>query len=360
MAISLGAVNWKTAIGPIKSASLTESVSPSTNPRGMVRFPICFPFPGFDIMRFLPILALMLIVMSAFGLYAKAVTSDDRFRQAQAALEAGDPAAAVALWRPLAEAGDPDAMYRLGRAFMYGDGVVVDYAAAHDWLGKAAEAGQAAAQKEFGKLYDRGWGVDKDLSLALEWYQKSADQGYSEAQHNLGAMAYFGMGRPKDLAQAAVWYRRAAEQGLAVSEFSLATLLLEGEGLVRDPGEAAEWLEKAVAQDYAPAMLNLADLLFSGDGVAKDPERAKALLNRAATLGQPQARFRLGLLALADGDATKADPVGALVWFTLAADLDHGDAVAVAKRLSQGMSSDDREAARAQVVAYRKAHPIPR
>ena len=56
----------------------------------------------------------------------------------------GDYAAAVSIWRPLAEKGDSDAEFDLGQAYRLGRGVSVDLAQAQLWLEKAANAGFAA------------------------------------------------------------------------------------------------------------------------------------------------------------------------------------------------------------------------
>ena len=68
-----------------------------------------------------------------------------------------DYAAAVAIWRPLAEAGDADAAFNLGQAYRLGRGVPTDLAAAQTWFERAARKGHVDAQTTLGLLlFDTG------------------------------------------------------------------------------------------------------------------------------------------------------------------------------------------------------------
>lgn len=62
------------------------------------------------------------------------------------AYQAGDYERALAIWRPLADAGDARARFHLGALLLEGRLGPSDPAAAYRWLALAAEAGQAAAQ----------------------------------------------------------------------------------------------------------------------------------------------------------------------------------------------------------------------
>ena len=62
----------------------------------------------------------------------------------------------------LAEQGDAEAQYRLGRLYTKGLGVPQDYTQAADLYRKAAEQGNAAAQRNLGWLYTKGLGVPQD------------------------------------------------------------------------------------------------------------------------------------------------------------------------------------------------------
>src|SRR5512140_3043108 len=73
---------------------------------------------------------------------------------AAAAADRGDYAAAVRLWRPLADQGDADAQYNLGVMNFTGQGTAQDLAEAAKWFRKAAEQGDLNAQYNLGAMYD--------------------------------------------------------------------------------------------------------------------------------------------------------------------------------------------------------------
>src|SRR4029453_16829379 len=88
------------------------------------------------------------------------------------AWQKGDTAGAVAIWRPLAEKGDPDAPLNLGQAYRLGKGVPLDLAHAQDWLERAARKGHVDAQATLGLLlFQNGNRV-----TGMRWL-KSAAQG---------------------------------------------------------------------------------------------------------------------------------------------------------------------------------------
>ncbi|MFQ5623290.1 MAG: tetratricopeptide repeat protein, partial [Paracoccaceae bacterium] len=96
------------------------------------------------------------------------------FDRGKAAFEAGDYAAALTEWRPLAEKGDAWAQNGLGVLYANGFGVAQDFAQALEWYRKAAAQGHARAQTSIGFMYAEGQGVAQDFAQALEWYRKAA------------------------------------------------------------------------------------------------------------------------------------------------------------------------------------------
>lgn len=60
----------------------------------------------------------------------------------------GDFATALEIWQPLAEQGDADSMFGLGRMYARGDGVEQDFAKAHELFIGAAKLGQAKARRQ--------------------------------------------------------------------------------------------------------------------------------------------------------------------------------------------------------------------
>lgn len=125
--------------------------------------------------------------------------------EGQDAYQEKDYLKAVQLWRPLAQAGDREAQYRLGVMYAEGKGVASNDAEAALWFERAAEQGQAMAQYNLGASYVEGAGVRKDMAAAAKWFARAADQGIPLAQLNLGLLYASGDGVPQDNVEALKW-----------------------------------------------------------------------------------------------------------------------------------------------------------
>jgi TPR repeat protein len=131
---------------------------------------------------------------------------------AAASYERGDFAAALAAWKPLADAGDASALYNIARLYDAGEGVAQDRAEAARWYGKAANLGNAEAQFALGVDYDTGEGLAVDKPAAAAWYRRAADQGHAGAMFNLGLMSRDGEGLPRDRVAAYKWFALALDR----------------------------------------------------------------------------------------------------------------------------------------------------
>jgi len=76
-----------------------------------------------------------------------------------------------------------------------------------------AQQGNAEAQFKLGRLYQEGEGVPQAGAEAARWYRLAVAQGYAKAQYNLGVMYAYGQGVPTDYEEAIRWFRLAAKQG---------------------------------------------------------------------------------------------------------------------------------------------------
>jgi TPR repeat protein len=121
-----------------------------------------------------------------------------------------DYATALQLLRPLAEQGNPDAMFQLGTMYDEGKGVPQDYVEAHKWYRKAAEKGDMGATEILGAMFESGLGVPHNYAEAQKLYRKAAQQGYAPAMESLGTMYDEGKGVPQDYVEAHKWYNLAA------------------------------------------------------------------------------------------------------------------------------------------------------
>jgi cell division septation protein DedD len=126
------------------------------------------------------------------------------------AWQAGNYAAAIAEWRPLAEAGDADAQFNLGQAYKLGRGVPMNLQIAQGWYEKAARQGHGQAQALVGLiLFQNG-----NRAGAMPWIKKGADNGDPRAQYILGTALFNGDLIAKDWPRAYALMTRAAAQGL--------------------------------------------------------------------------------------------------------------------------------------------------
>jgi TPR repeat protein len=136
------------------------------------------------------------------------------------AWQRADYAAAVEIWRPLAEAGDVDAAFNLGQAYRLGRGVPINLAAAQTWFERAARDGHVDAQTTLGLLlFDTGNRVG-----GLRWLKLAAEAGEPRALLIYGTALFNGEGIPRDPVRAYAYVSRAAAQGLAPAKTTLAEM----------------------------------------------------------------------------------------------------------------------------------------
>lgn len=136
------------------------------------------------------------------------------------AWQRSDHAAAVAIWRPLAEKGDADAAFNLAQAYRLGRGVAVDLATAQKWLERAARANHLDAQTTLGLLlFDSG-----SRDSAMQWLKKAAERGEPRALLVYGTALYNGDGVARDPVLAYAYVSRAAAQGLEPAKSTLQEL----------------------------------------------------------------------------------------------------------------------------------------
>lgn len=131
--------------------------------------------------------------------------------QALAAYQAKNYREAMRLYKPLAEQGDAEAAFYVGRMYEKGDGVRKDEREVVKWYRKSAEGGYAPAQYRVAVGYAYGFaGLPKDQDEATKWLRRSAEGGHKKAQKILGkAYAEGRFGLPVDQKQAEYWSQKA-------------------------------------------------------------------------------------------------------------------------------------------------------
>jgi TPR repeat protein len=159
----------------------------------------------------------MLVASAAASLFLGAAAASADVKQGVDAWQAGNFAAAVTAWRPLADQGDADAQFNLGQAYKLGRGVPMDLRIAQGWYEKAARQGHGQAQAILGLvLFQSG-----DRAAAMPWIKKGADNGDPRAQYVLGTALFNGDLVGKDWPRAYALMMRAAAQGLPQAQANL-------------------------------------------------------------------------------------------------------------------------------------------
>jgi len=245
----------------------------------------------------------------------------DALRPAVGAYRAGDLASAEAALRPLAAAGNADAMAWLGI-------VLIDRGASGEGLQllqKAVDSGSSEGAQQLGLAYAEGRGVPRDNGRALELLQKAAAAGLRRAQLNLGTLYFRGQGTPRDLIQARAWLEKAARDNDPYALYALGRAMEDGQGAVPDdPVRAADLYRRAAEKGHPLAALRYGLALYDGHGVKRDPTTGQRWILYANTSGAPEAALALGDIAVrlpAGRDKAANDKVvqTAINWYEAAA-----------------------------------------
>lgn len=137
-----------------------------------------------------------------------------------AAAAQGDNARAVAIWAPLAKAGDPEANYRLAEAYQTGRGVPVDILRARQLYGRAAKECHAPAQASLA-LLDIAAGRK---ASALRLLRAASANNEPRALLFYGLALFNGDGVPLERERGYGMVKRAVALGLVDAEQTLSEM----------------------------------------------------------------------------------------------------------------------------------------
>ena len=157
----------------------------------------------------------------------------------------------------LADSGDVVAQTALAFAYLRGEGVARDTAAAARWSAAAAEQGEVVAEALAGTL---GLDGGRNAARAPGWLAAAAAGGNVKAMHNLAIAYARGRGVTADPARAAAWFLRAADYGYVDSAFDLAVLYERGMGVPQNLRDALVWYSIAARAGDGPAAARAATL----------------------------------------------------------------------------------------------------
>lgn len=200
-----------------------------------------------------------------------------------------------------AEAGQPDALWRLGLMYENGEGVKKDDVKAFGYFSRIAndyattspkslEAGVVAQSfVKIGEYYreglpDAGIGVDPQRANALIMHAASYF-GDADAQYQVGELYLDPNAFGPNPLQGARWLSLAARKGHVAAQARLGDLLFNGEGIAAQPVEGLMWL--TIASNRArgtPEESWVVELLTGAMSIATPDQRKKATA-LADTLG---------------------------------------------------------------------------
>ena len=192
------------------------------------------------------------------------------------------------------------------------------------------------AYKEYliGRLYLNGYGVELDYSNAFYSFSVSAENGYAHANYYIGNMFYYGLGFEKNYAEAINYYEKASRKGDAYANYRLGKMYLNGEGVDVDLKKAEQYF-KITHEKVATASYDLARLYEIHSDVFGEREREiYALYKKALTelveqeneMHDTFTEIRVANMYL-KGQGTEPDIEKAVEWFNKAAGQDNPDAL---------------------------------
>jgi len=150
----------------------------------------------------------------------------------------------------LAERGDPQAQYAMGRECE----AQSNNTNAVRWYRRAAKQGHEIAMNNLACCYNTGEGVKTSSNKALKWFKRSATSGNSSACFNLGLLYENLKHDPKTAVE---YYLKAAAQGDADAQNKLGLCYDTGTGVDQSDSTALEWYAKAAEQGDTDALNNL-------------------------------------------------------------------------------------------------------
>ncbi len=254
-------------------------------------------------------------VLAAFSLGAQAQTSlnsgGENGSLPDASLpESGSPAAAsrkafeegkheeaVKLAEPLAEKGDPDALYLMGFAHETGRGAPLSLEKAQEYYRKGMAKGHAdsAYRLSFILLSSQDETSRLEAQAILE---KQAAKDPAVSGRILGEAFLLGRfsGEP-DPDNALKWWKSAAEAGDVASMLFIARFYDGQMGFAerKDPAAAIEFFEKAAEKGNTGAMVAAGSRLLYGNEASRNEKRGLEFIDKAIAAKDGSAYFALGM-----------------------------------------------------------------
>jgi TPR repeat protein len=158
---------------------------------------------------------------------------------------------------------------------------------------KMAESGDAEAAFRLGRYYHLET-AEPNYALALKYYEIAANEDHAWATNNLGLMYRDGTGVARDDQKAYSYFLKASRENNSWAYLNLAHMTFAGRGVRADTTRALAWLEDGAAKNCTLCMIEEAAIYHSGAyGIHPDRKRTAWLLDKAAALGDAQAKLTI-------------------------------------------------------------------
>ncbi|HLP06179.1 MAG TPA: T9SS type A sorting domain-containing protein, partial [Paludibacter sp.] len=187
-----------------------------------------------------------------------------------------NPAKALKMIQPLADAGNAEASNMVGVILSRGLADSLNYKVAFDYFRQAANNGYANAWANLGLMYKEGLGVDQDFQQAYQCFGKGAGLNSTACIYSKGYMLYKGLGCEQNYELAVTLFKSAVENNCLGSMYMLGLCYRNGYGITQNTDSARYWLQRASDAGYRWATDEL---------MAKDAENASATSNGAGSNG---------------------------------------------------------------------------
>jgi TPR repeat protein len=209
----------------------------------------------------------------------------------------------------LANNGDANAQYELGKRHLTGEGLEIDSKEAVKWFKLASEQKHPKACCELAACYLLGIELGTFFQDAANLLKVASEGGVSWAKHLLGERYFVGKGVEQDEAKAAELFKEAAlclkaeaEQGDTMAMYHLGSHYSRDDLNLANPDEAGKWyamsidgLRAMADSGNAEAQFMLACCYKEGLGVEANTDEALRLYHLAADRGHARSQAALGL-----------------------------------------------------------------
>ena len=212
--------------------------------------------------------------------------------------------------RELAAKDDPEGLYALAMAYLFGWDVEADEDRGYELLEKAVDLGNTDAMALMVRLYmqDEYQGIDNERAAELSVI--AAKDGIPEAQLYAGLAYMDGIHVPQDYKEAARYLTLAANQGDQEARTALAYLYENGFGVAKDESKALKMYRTAARGGSVNAMFHVGVCYEFGNGTPVDLEQARSWYQKGAQAGDAFAMERLGHLTMQTDPALHLSDTG--------------------------------------------------